>query len=79
MIPKYASSHSNWAVNSKTAVKLITRPRERNHRCRYSSKSDLGLKVLKNGVVSMGRRNTRPKSYVQVFQWLDSFASVNSK
>jgi hypothetical protein len=27
----------------------------------------------------MGRRNTRPKSYLRVFQWLNSFASVNSK
>ncbi len=27
----------------------------------------------------MGRRNTRPKSYLQVFQWLNSFASVDSK
>ena len=29
--------------------------------------------------VSMGRRNTRPKSYPQVFQWLNSFASVDSR
>jgi hypothetical protein len=27
----------------------------------------------------MGRRNTHPKSYLQVFQWLNSFASVDSK
>src|ERR1700674_5662809 len=27
----------------------------------------------------MGRRNTRPKSYLQVFQWLNSFASADSK
>jgi hypothetical protein len=27
----------------------------------------------------MGRRNTRSKSYLQVFQWLISFASVDSK
>jgi hypothetical protein len=27
----------------------------------------------------MGRRNTRPKFYLQVFQWLNSFASVDSK
>jgi hypothetical protein len=27
----------------------------------------------------MGRRNTRPKSYLQVFQWPNSFASVDSK
>ena len=32
-----------------------------------------------NGVVSMGRRNTRLKSYLQVFQALNSFASVDSK
>jgi hypothetical protein len=30
-------------------------------------------------VVSMGRRNTHGKSYLQVFQWLNSFASVNSR
>ena len=30
-------------------------------------------------VVSMGRRNTHPKSYLQVFQWLNSLASVDSK
>src|SRR5215468_4524643 len=35
--------------------------------------------LLVNGVVSMGRRNTRPKSYLQVFQWLSSFASVDSR
>jgi hypothetical protein len=27
----------------------------------------------------MGRRNTRPKSNLQLIQWLDSFPSVNSK
>jgi len=27
----------------------------------------------------MGRRNTRPKPYLQVFQWLSSFASVDSR
>ena len=27
----------------------------------------------------MGRRNTRPKSYLQVFKWLNSFASADSK
>ena len=27
----------------------------------------------------MGRRNTHPKPYRQVFQWLDSFASVDSR
>jgi hypothetical protein len=27
----------------------------------------------------MGRRNTRPKSYLQVFQWLNQFASADSK
>jgi hypothetical protein len=27
----------------------------------------------------MGRRNTRPKSYLQVFQWLNSFVTVDSK
>ena len=31
------------------------------------------------GVVSMSRRNSRPKSYLQMFQWLNSFARVNSK
>jgi len=29
--------------------------------------------------VSMGRRNTRPKPYLRVFQWLNSFSSVDSK
>ncbi len=32
-----------------------------------------------NKVVSMGRRNTHPKSYLQVFQWLNSLASVDSR
>jgi len=27
----------------------------------------------------MGRRNTHPKSYLQAFQWLNSFASVDSR
>jgi hypothetical protein len=27
----------------------------------------------------MGRCNTNPKSYLQVFQWLNSFASTDSK
>jgi hypothetical protein len=27
----------------------------------------------------MGRRTTRPKYYLQVSQWLNSFASVDSK
>jgi hypothetical protein len=27
----------------------------------------------------MGLRNTRPKSYLQVFQWLHSFGRGNSK
>jgi len=35
--------------------------------------------VLINGVVSMGRRNTHTKSYLQVFQLQDSFASVDSR
>ena len=35
--------------------------------------------VLINAVVSMGRRNIRPKSYLQVFIWLNSFASPDSK
>jgi hypothetical protein len=30
-------------------------------------------------VVSMGQRNTHPKSYLQVFQWLNSFASADSR
>jgi hypothetical protein len=29
--------------------------------------------------VSMGQRNTCSKSYLQLFQWLDSFASVDSR
>jgi hypothetical protein len=32
-----------------------------------------------NGLVSMGRRNTCPKGYLQVFQWLNLFASTYSK
>jgi hypothetical protein len=35
--------------------------------------------VLISRVVSMGRRNTCPKSYLQVFQWLNSFGSADSK
>jgi hypothetical protein len=31
------------------------------------------------GVVSMGRRNTGPKSNLQLFQWLNSFESADSK
>jgi hypothetical protein len=27
----------------------------------------------------MGQRNTHPESYLQVFQWLNSFASVDSR
>ena len=34
---------------------------------------------LVNEVVSIGRRNTRPKSYLRVFQWLNSFESVDSR
>jgi hypothetical protein len=34
-------------------------------------------KFLESPVVSMGRRNTHPKSYLQVFQWLNSFARVD--
>jgi hypothetical protein len=30
-------------------------------------------------VVSMGQRNTHAKSYLHVFQWLNSFVSVDSK
>jgi hypothetical protein len=30
-------------------------------------------------VFSMGQRNTHPESYLQVFQWLNSFASVDSR
>jgi hypothetical protein len=30
-------------------------------------------------VVSMGQRNAHPESYLQVFQWLNSFASVDSR
>ncbi len=30
-------------------------------------------------VVSIGRRNTRPKTYLRVFQWLNSFESVDSR
>ena len=30
-------------------------------------------------VVSMGRRNTGPKSNLQLFQWLNSFESADSK
>jgi hypothetical protein len=32
-----------------------------------------GCQVPVSRVVSMGRRNTRPNSYPQVFQWLNSF------
>ena len=32
-----------------------------------------------NAVVSMGRRNTGPKSNLQVFQRLNSFESADSK
>jgi hypothetical protein len=34
---------------------------------------------LINEVVSMGRRNTGPKSNLQVCQWLNSFESADSK
>jgi hypothetical protein len=30
-------------------------------------------------VLSMGRRKIHPNSYLHVFQWLNSFASVDSK
>jgi hypothetical protein len=30
-------------------------------------------------VISMGQRNTHLESYLQVFQWLNSFASVDSR
>jgi len=39
----------------------------------------LPLKLLISRVVSMGRRNTSPKTYLQMFQWLDSSASVDSR
>ncbi len=32
-----------------------------------------------NAVVSMGRRNTGPKSNLQVFQWLNSSERASSK
>ena len=35
--------------------------------------------VLTNAAVSMGRRNTGPKSNLQVFQRLNSFESADSK
>jgi len=43
------------------------------------SRQILFSRILLSQVVSMGRRNTHPKSYLQVFQWLNSFASVDSK
>ena len=30
-------------------------------------------------MISMGRRNTGPKSNLQLFQWLNSFESADSK
>jgi hypothetical protein len=35
--------------------------------------------ILISPMVSMGRRNTHPKSYQRVFQWLNSFARVDSR
>ena len=43
------------------------------------SKAEVVRQVPIKPVVSMGRCNTSPKSYLQVFQWLNSFASVDSK
>jgi hypothetical protein len=44
-----------------------------------ASKQGGGYYCLINAVVSMGRRNTGPKSNLQMFQWLNSFESADSK
>ena len=55
-------------------ARMLGRTIERSQRRRQ-----LAGQVLINAVVSMGRRNTGPKSNLQVFQRLNSFESADSK
>ena len=71
------SSTLEFFFAGENAMSRVTRQRDSHH----EGAQDLAKRdqVPINAVVSMGRRNTGPKSNLQVFQRLNSFESADSK